>query len=146
MNAGAGADAEPIFTLDTQLGRDTVFVGDLPLARIVLMNDANYPWLIAVPRHPGATELFDLGDEEQAQLMREVALISRVLKDTTGCAKINIAAIGNVVAQLHVHVVARRRDDPAWPRPVWGVLPPRPYEGAERVRLIASIRREVAFG
>jgi diadenosine tetraphosphate (Ap4A) HIT family hydrolase len=147
MNAGAGPDAGPTFALDAQLARDTVFVGDLPLARIVLMNDANYPWLIAVPRHPGATELFDLEDEEQAlQLVGEVALISRVLKDTTGCDKINIAAIGNVVAQLHVHVVARRRDDPAWPRPVWGALPPRPCAQAERARLIASIRREVAFG
>jgi diadenosine tetraphosphate (Ap4A) HIT family hydrolase len=145
MNAGAGPDAEPTFALDAQLARDTAFVGDLPLARVVLMNDANYPWLIAVPRHPDASELFDLEDEEQVQLMREVALISRVLKDTTGCDKINIAAIGNVVAQLHVHVVARRRDDPAWPRPVWGALPPRPYSQAEREQLIASIRREVAF-
>ena len=134
------------WTLDAQLARDTVPVGDLPLARVLAMNDATYPWLILVPRVPGAVELIDLGDEQQAQLMDEIAMLSRVLKDVTRCDKLNVAAIGNVVAQLHVHVVARRRDDPAWPRPVWGHAPARPYGTPELERFIDSIRREVAFG
>ncbi len=134
------------FVLDPQLARDTLVVGDLPLARVLLMNDANYPWLILVPRHGGATEIMDLDEDQRTQLMGEIALTAQVLKDATACHKINVAAIGNVVAQLHVHVVARRRDDAAWPRPVWGLAPARPYEPAERERLIAAIRREVAFG
>ena len=132
--------------LDPQLERDTVPLGDLMLARIQIMNDATYPWLILVPRVPGAVELIDLDDEQQAQLMDEIAMLSRVLKDVTACDKLNVAAIGNVVAQLHVHLVARRRDDPAWPRPVWGQAPARPYGRAELDRFIDSIRREVAFG
>jgi diadenosine tetraphosphate (Ap4A) HIT family hydrolase len=133
------------WTLDPQLARDTVAVGDLPLSRVLLMNDASFPWLIAVPRRAGAVEIFDLDDTARAQLMRELALLGRALKDLSGCHKINIAAIGNVVAQLHVHVIARRRDDPAWPRPVWGALPARPYATAERERLIQSLRRHVDF-
>jgi diadenosine tetraphosphate (Ap4A) HIT family hydrolase len=134
------------WTLDPQLARDTVAVGDLPLSRVLLMNDASFPWLIAVPRRAGAVEIFDLDDTARAQLMRELALLGRALKDLSGCHKINIAAIGNVVAQLHVHVIARRRDDPAWPRPVWGALPARPYAAAERERLVQSVRQRVDFG
>ena len=107
-------------------------------------------WLIVVPRHPGAVEIFDLDADQRAQLMREVALLAQHLKELTGCHKINIGSIGNVVSQLHVHVVARRRDDPAWPRPVWGALPARPYagaerDGAERDRLIEALRRQINF-
>jgi len=138
--------AAPAFTLHPQLERDTAAVGDLPLSRVLLMNDANFPWLIVVPRRPGAVELFDLDTRERTHLMDELALLAHVLKDLTGCDKINVAAIGNVVPQLHVHVVARRRDDPAWPRPVWGAVPARPYEEAARDRLIQSIRRQVDFG
>src|ERR1700690_1972513 len=111
MNANAAPAPHRAFTLDPQLERDTAMVGHLPLSRVLLMNDAGFPWLIAVPRHAGAVELFDLGEAERAQLMSELALLAQLLKDLTGCHKINIAAIGNVVSQLHVHVVARRRDD-----------------------------------
>jgi diadenosine tetraphosphate (Ap4A) HIT family hydrolase len=134
------------WSLDPQLAKDTIEIGDLPLVRTLLMNDANYPWLVLVPRLPGAVEILDLDDEQQALLMVETALIARVLRDVTVCDKLNIAAIGNIVPQLHVHVVARWRDDPAWPRPVWGAAPPRTYEPLERDRFIAAIRREVAFG
>jgi diadenosine tetraphosphate (Ap4A) HIT family hydrolase len=144
MNANAAPHGA--FTLHPQLERDTTMVGDLPLSRVLLMNDAGFPWLIAVPRHAGAVELFDLGAAERAQLMGELALLAQLLKDLTGCHKINIAAIGNVVSQLHVHVVARRRDDPLWPRPVWGAQPPRPYAAAERDRLIEALRRKIGFG
>jgi diadenosine tetraphosphate (Ap4A) HIT family hydrolase len=135
----------PTWSLDPQLARDSAMIGDLPLARVLAMNDANYPWLVLVPRHPGAVEIIDLDDAQQAQLMDEIAMLSHVLKDVTTCDKLNVAAIGNVVAQLHVHIVARRRDDAAWPRPVWSVTPARAYEPAELGRFIARIRQEVAF-
>ena len=103
------------WSLDPQLARDTVALGDLPLSRVLLMNDANYPWLILVPRRPALVEIIDLEENEQVQLMAEVARAAQVLKAATACDKLNIAAIGNVVAQLHVHIVARRRGDTAWP-------------------------------
>ena len=143
MNANAAPAPHGAFTLDPQLERDTAMVGDLPLSRVLLMNDAGFPWLIAVPRYAGAVELFDLGAAERAQLMGELTLLAQLLKDLTGCHKINIAAIGNVVSQLHVHIVARRRDDPLWPRPVWGAQPPRSYEAAERDRLIEALRHKI---
>jgi len=137
---------EPTWSLNPQLAKDTVEVGDLLLARVLLMNDANFPWLLLVPRRPNVSEVFDLDEIEQGQLVSEITLLARVLKDVTTCDKLNIATIGNVVPQLHVHIVARRRDDAAWPQPVWGTLPARPYEPAERDLLIAAIRQEVAFG
>ncbi len=137
---------EQPWSLHPQLARDTIEIGDLPLVRVLLMNDANYPWLVLVPRRHDATEIIDLDDEDQEILMREIALLAGVLKDVTACDKLNIAAIGNVVPQLHVHVVARRRDDALWPRPVWGAAPARPYAAADRDRLVDAIRREVAFG
>jgi diadenosine tetraphosphate (Ap4A) HIT family hydrolase len=146
MNSTAASAPYAAFRLDPQLERDTIAVGDLPLSRVRLMNDANFPWLIAVPRQADAVEIFDLDEGARAQLTRELALLAQRLKDLTGCDKINIAAIGNVVSQLHVHVIARRRDDPAWPRPVWGALPARPYEAAERDRLIQALRRHVDLG
>jgi len=146
MNSMTAPAPYGAWTLDTQLERDTVAIGDLPLSHVLLMNDANFPWLIAVPRRAGAVEIFDLKADERAQLMAELTLLGQRLKDLTGCDKINIAAIGNVVSQLHVHVIARRRDDPAWPRPVWGTLPPRPYDAAERDRLIQALRRPGDFG
>lgn len=137
--------AEP-FSLDPRLAADTIPIGDLTLARVLLMNDANYPWIILVPRRPGLTEIIDLDDDEQEQMIDEIALVARVLKGITGCDKLNVAAIGNVVPQLHIHIVARRRGDAAWPRPVWGAAPARPYEHPQPDRLIAAIRAEIAFG
>jgi len=136
----------PAWSLHPQLANDTTSIGDLPLARTLLMNNANYPWLVLVPRRADSLEIIDLDDDQQMQLMSEIAMLARVLKDVTGCHKLNIAAIGNVVPQLHVHLVARRRDDAAWPRPVWGAVAARAYEPAEREALIAAIRREIAFG
>jgi diadenosine tetraphosphate (Ap4A) HIT family hydrolase len=146
MNSRAAPAPYADFSLDPQLERDTAAIGDLPCSRVVLMNDSNFPWLIVVPRRAGAVEIFDLDEGERAQLMSELALLARLLKDLTGCDKINIAAIGNVVSQLHVHVIARRRDDPAWPRPVFGALPARPYETAARDRWIQAIRRKIDLG
>jgi diadenosine tetraphosphate (Ap4A) HIT family hydrolase len=131
---------ESTWTLHPQLAQDTVPVGDLALARLLLANDGNYPWLILVPRRPGLVELIDLEENEQAQLLGEIANAARALKGITACDKLNIAALGNQVAQLHVHVIARRRSDVAWPNPVWGAMPPRAYDPAERERLIGDIR------
>jgi diadenosine tetraphosphate (Ap4A) HIT family hydrolase len=131
--------AESGWSLHPQLQADTVAVGDLALSRLVAINDADYPWLILVPRRAGAVEIADLGEEATA-LMAEIVLVSRVLEDMTNCDKLNVAAIGNVVSQLHVHIVARRKGDPLWPKPIWGAAPPRPGEPAEFHRLIAAIR------
>jgi diadenosine tetraphosphate (Ap4A) HIT family hydrolase len=129
------------FTLHPQLAQDTVSVGDLALSRVLLMNDANYPWLILVPRRPGLTEIIDLEQNEQVQLLGEIDAAARVLKAATECEKLNIAALGNMVAQLHVHVIARRHSDAAWPKPVWGVAPSAAYNPAVRDGLIGAIRR-----
>jgi diadenosine tetraphosphate (Ap4A) HIT family hydrolase len=133
----------PPWALHPQLEHDTESVGDLSLSRLLIHNDANYPWLVLVPRRLGACEIIDLDEREQAQLLSEIARVSRVLKDITACHKLNVAAIGNMVPQLHVHIVARRRDDPAWPKPVWGTVPPRSYDLAERERFIAVLRRKI---
>ena len=137
------SDSQTTWSLHPQLAQDTVPVGDLPLSRVLLANDANYPWLILVPRRPGLTEIIDLEENEQVQLLGEIAKTARTLKSSTACEKLNIAAIGNVVAQLHVHVVARRNGDPAWPKPVWGAVPPIAYTPAIRAGLIAALRRSL---
>ncbi|MGE0564379.1 MAG: HIT domain-containing protein [Pseudolabrys sp.] len=135
---GSGKSAP--WTLDPQLAGDTLAVGDLPLSRLLLNDDANYPWLILAPRRPGAVELIDLEQADRAQLMDEIAEVSAALKRLTQCHKLNVAALGNVVAQLHVHVIARFRDDAAWPSPVWGKAPRRSYAADIRERLLADLR------
>jgi diadenosine tetraphosphate (Ap4A) HIT family hydrolase len=131
------------WTLHPQLEAETTAVGDLPLSRLLLANDANYPWLLLAPRRAGASDIIDLPDAEQIALATEIARVSRALKAATPCDKLNVAALGNVVPQLHVHVIARRRGDAAWPKPVWGAVPARHYDPAERERLVAALRREL---
>jgi diadenosine tetraphosphate (Ap4A) HIT family hydrolase len=120
--------APPPWSLHPQLARDTVNLGDLPLSRVLIINDANWPWLLLVPRRLGVSEIIDLGEIEQAQLMTEITRAARAMKTVTGCDKLNIAALGNIVPQLHVHVIARRDGDVGWPRPVWGAAPPAAYD------------------
>jgi diadenosine tetraphosphate (Ap4A) HIT family hydrolase len=131
------------WTLHPQLESDTTAVGDLPLSRLLLANDANYPWLLLVPRRAGASEIIDLADAEQIALATEIAQVCRALKAVMPCDKLNVAALGNVVPQLHVHVVARRRGDPAWPKPVWGAVPALDYDPAERERLADALRGQL---
>ena len=133
----------PEWFLHPQLEQDTKTVGDLALSRLLISNDANYPWLLLVPRRPGASEIIDLDAADQRQLMAEIATVSQALRAITACDKLNVAAIGNVVPQLHVHVVARWRDDPAWPKPVWGAVPARACDPVERKRLIAALRGKI---
>jgi diadenosine tetraphosphate (Ap4A) HIT family hydrolase len=131
--------------IDPLLERDTVAIGDMPLSRALLIKDANYPWLLLVPRRDKAVEITDLNTIEQAQLMSEIAHAGRTLKTLTDCDKINVAALGNVVSQLHVHVIARSRGDAAWPRPVWNAVPPRDYEPAALDKMLVSLRQRLTL-
>jgi diadenosine tetraphosphate (Ap4A) HIT family hydrolase len=133
------------WSLHPQLEHDTAPVGDLTLSRLLAMNDMTYPWVVLVPRRLNAVEIMDLAEPEQSRLMAEIAEVSAALKRLTGCDKLNVAAIGNVVPQLHVHIVARRRDDPAWPRPVWGAAPARPYAAADMQTFIAALRGAIGL-
>jgi diadenosine tetraphosphate (Ap4A) HIT family hydrolase len=131
------------WSLHPQLARDTVTIGDLALSRVLVANDANWPWLILVPRRQDVCEIIDLGKAEQAELMTEIAGAGRALKEVTACDKLNVAALGNVVPQLHVHVIARRAGDAGWPKPIWGAAPPVPHEPGALERFIAAIRHKL---
>ena len=131
------------FILHPQLAKDTLVLGDWRLCRLLRMNDRTYPWLILVPKRADIREVIDLSDDDQHQLTREVAEASRALRRLLSPDKLNVAALGNVVPQLHVHVIARFTGDPAWPRPVWGVTPVAPFTDtearAERARWQAAL-------
>ena len=113
--------------LHPQLAQDTLLVGDLALSQVLASRDAGYPWLILVPRRPDVSEIIDLNPADQAVLMAEIAKVSVALRALTRCDKLNVANIGNMVAQLHVHIVARKRGDAAWPKPIWGAAPAQIY-------------------
>jgi len=134
------------WSLHPQLARDGVALGDLALCRVLVNNDANYPWLILVPRRADLVELIDLSDSEQAQLMAEITRVARALREVTACHKLNVAALGNAVPQLHVHVIARFHHDAAWANPVWNVVPRRAYAREELERFIAPLRAKLWFG
>jgi diadenosine tetraphosphate (Ap4A) HIT family hydrolase len=108
------------FSIHPRLSADTAVVADWPLSRVLAMNDARYPWLILVPRRDAVGEIFDLNPSDRTVLIEEIARASEGLKKLTHAVKINIGALGNIVPQLHVHVVARSPRDVAWPGPVWG--------------------------
>lgn len=129
----------PFADLDPRLAADSVFVVDLPLCQVRLMDDATYPWLLLVPRRAGAVEIADLARQDRVALVDEIALVSDALRAETSCDKLNVAALGNMVPQLHVHLIARFRNDPAWPGPVWGKSPARPYAAKARQALIAAL-------
>lgn len=116
-----------MFTLDPRLEQDTVAVTDLLLSRVLLMRDARYPWLILVPAKQGLSEFDELEPADRARLFDEIADCARALRILYDPEKINVGALGNIVRQLHIHVVARRTDDPAWPGPVWGYGDAVPY-------------------
>ena len=132
------------WTLDPQLERDTVMACELALSRVLLNNDANYPWLILVPRRAHTVELIDLDEADRLTLWSEIAQVSRVLKDLTRCHKLNIAQLGNQVAQLHIHVIAREKNDAAWPNPVWGRAARKEYQAGARESLITELKNKLA--
>jgi diadenosine tetraphosphate (Ap4A) HIT family hydrolase len=134
------------WSLHPQLESDSTAVGDLPLSRVLLINNANFPWLVLVPRRRDIVEIIDLDEPDQLQLMREIAQASRALRTLTRCDKLNIAALGNAVPQLHVHVIARFRNDAAGAQPVWGQpaqRQPKPYAPAELERFMQGLRTEI---
>jgi len=133
----------PAWSLNSRLEKDTINIGDLPLSRVLVIKDANYPWLLLVPRRPDATEITDLNEIEQAQLMTEINRVSVALKDITKPDKLNIAALGNLVPQLHIHIIARRSSDAAWPRPVWGAVQALPHDPQEVEAFIGALRKKI---
>ena len=128
-----------MFALDQRLQQDTLAIGDFPLCRLLLSNDANYPWFILVPRINGISEVFQLDVADQQILWQETTVLAQQLNTSFAADKMNIGALGNVVSQLHVHVIVRKRDDAAWPAPVWGKHPARPYTEEQ----VAAIRSQL---
>ena len=129
-----------VFNLHPDLEKGGIVVGDLRLSRLLLLNDARYPWTVLVPRREGLTELFDLPPEERGILMEEIASVARAMSRLFSADKMNVGALGNITPQLHIHVVARRSGDDAWPGPVWGRHAPLPYPETELTKAVALVR------
>ena len=116
-----------MFELHPQLALDTITIGDFPLCRLLLINDSNYPWFILVPRRSQIREIYELQESDQRQLLKESSHLCRVLVKIFQADKLNVAALGNMVPQLHIHHIVRYQDDQAWPKPVWGLFPAQTY-------------------
>lgn len=129
--------ANPEFELYAQLAKDCTVVGDLPLSKLLMMNDANYPWFVLVPMRAGKREWYELDAVEQQQLLYEANTLAKFLQEKTGAKKMNIGALGNMVPQLHVHVIARFEQDAAWPAPVWGKFPAVTYSEKNLAAMLA---------
>ena len=132
------------FTLHERLAADTVAVGSLPLCELLLMNDARFPWCILVPRRAGMRDIIDLAPTDADQLFRESLAVQRALRDAFAPDKLNVAAIGNLVPQLHLHHIARYTGDSEWPAPVWGRGTPLAYDAVVRTQRIAALRDRLA--
>ena len=138
MHATAPAPSD--FDLHPQLAGDTVEVDRWACCRVLLMNDAAYPWLIVVPQRPELRELHDLSTDDLAHVSAEIVRASRAMERLFEPVKMNVAALGNQVPQLHIHIIARFEDDPAWPNPVWGTAPAAPYEAGALAERLAALR------
>jgi diadenosine tetraphosphate (Ap4A) HIT family hydrolase len=134
---------QPAFTLDPRLEADSAFVAQLALCELRLMNDYRFPWLLLVPRRAGMSEIAELDAEDQRLLWDEVNLATAALRACAPCDKLNLGALGNIVRQLHLHVVARREGDAAWPGPVWGSGAPQPYPQQQQQQLIEALRAQL---
>ena len=132
-------------SLDPRLAADSVGVGKLSLCEVRLQDDARFPWLVLVPQRSGVIELFDLSAADRAAAIEEIAQCSAALRAVTQCLKINVGALGNIVRQLHIHIVARNEDDAAWPGPVWGVGTRVSYSETEKSERIARLRSALAM-
>ena len=130
--------------LHPQLARDCELVGRFPLCRLLLMRDANYPWLILVPDRDGVGEIHQLAEPDREQLLRESCALSETLVEQFRPDKLNLAALGNLVPQLHLHHVVRYRNDPAWPAPVWGRLPAKPYTAEALAHRLGGLRQALS--
>ena len=134
--------SEP-FSLHPQLAADTLVLGDWPLCRLLWMNDQHYPWLILVPRRANIRESFQLEPADQQQLWQESLAAGKTLMQHFAGDKLNVAALGNMVPQLHWHHIVRFKTDPAWPAPVWGKFPPKPYTDDQRSGLLLTLRDQL---
>lgn len=132
------------FTLDSRLEQDSFFITDLSLCQVRLENVRDFPWLVLVPRVADLTEVHQLTPEQQVQLMSESSRCAQALNQCFALDKINVGALGNVVSQLHWHVVGRRQDDAAWPRPVWGFSPTDAWTACEAEAIIAQIQQALS--
>ena len=132
--------------LDPRLQQDCLEVGRFPLCRLLLMRDANYPWFILVPDREAVTEIHHLSEADRQQLLHESCSLSVALETAFHPDKLNVAAIGNLVPQLHIHHVVRFRDDAAWPAPVWGRVPPKAYSSAELAAVVAKLKASLDAG
>lgn len=130
-----------MFELHPRLAADTRVLGDLPLCRVLLSRDSNYPWLILVPRIDNLREIHHLAEADRQQLMRESCAVAALMEASLQPDKINIGALGNLVPQLHLHHVARFTGDAAWPGPIWGAKPAQPYEEAGLEKQVALWQR-----
>ena len=135
--------SETAFALDPRLQADTHHVAMLPLCELRLMDDARYPWLVLVPHRAGMVEVADLAEAEQAQLWREANRAAAALRAVAPCDKLNLGALGNIVRQLHLHVVARTEGDAAWPGPVWGSGTAVPYAADALAARLAALRQRL---
>ena len=133
-----------MFSLDSRLRDDSFIIGRFPLSLLLLSRDANYPWCILVPERENTYELYHLADEDQVQLVRESSRLTEVMNSIFDADKMNIATLGNVVPQLHLHHVARYQSDPAWPGPVWGKVEPKSYEPEALKALVEKITNALA--
>ncbi|WP_323148586.1 HIT family protein [Pseudomonas oryzihabitans] len=132
-----------MFQIDSRLAGDTLEVASLTLCQVLLLNDQRYDWLVLVPRRESVTEVLDLSPLDQAQLWREVTLVAGVLREAQPDCKLNIGALGNIVRQLHLHILLRREGDPAWPGPVWGHSPREPYSEEAGQAVVARWRAQL---
>ena len=140
----ATSPAGTAFELDPRLAADSHFVADGPLSQLRLIDDARYDWLVLVPRVAGAQEWLDLADADAAMLLGEVRAAGGLLRTRAACEKLNVGALGNIVRQLHVHVLARNTGDAAWPGPVWGASPLLRRDEATRVEVVRRYQRWLA--
>ncbi|MEO0328417.1 MAG: HIT family protein [Pseudomonadota bacterium] len=131
------------FSLDHRLAEDTFFIADLYTSELRLMNDSRWPWLILVPKIADAVEWHELHTDQRQDIDFEIANLAAILKANTGCKKVNIASLGNMVRQLHIHIIARSEDDENWPGPVWGFGKRVPYQRESAKVLISSIQKEL---
>jgi diadenosine tetraphosphate (Ap4A) HIT family hydrolase len=129
-----------MFELHPRLEADCITVGSFPFCRLLLMNDSSYPWFILVPRRAGVREIFELSEDDQRQLLWESSSLSRVISNHFKADKINVAVLGNMVPQLHIHHIVRYESDPAWPAPVWGHAPANPYSEQKLSELVKTLR------
>jgi len=125
----------PKFELAPELKRDCIELADWPLCKVLLLNDSQYPWFVLVPRQANLKEIIDLSEDDQIVYLKESAKLSKLLMDVFSPDKLNIAALGNMVSQLHIHHIARFTSDAAWPAPIWGKFPAVPYTDEQIVKL-----------